>query len=129
VDQSECRGGCCERGGDGPSRGRVSRRHRRLPDSEPDAQDILHSGADHGRRTGRRAGVLRAVHDRLQQQVTRRAPGCSGSDPLVLLDGLRRAPAIFGGHGNQRLLRTAGVELAELGEAILQQQGRRRAHH
>ncbi len=98
MDQSECRGRCCQRGGDGPSRGCLRRRHRRLSDPESDTQDHLHGRADHGRRARRRAGLLRALHDRLQQQVPRGAPVGAGPHPLVLLDGLRRPPAVFGGH-------------------------------
>ena len=37
--------------------------------------------------------------------------------------------AVFGGHRDQRLLRADGNALGQLGEAVLQQQGRRRPRH
>ena len=46
---------------------------------------------------------------------------------LVLLAGLRRPPAVLRGHRDQRLLRADGDPLGQLGQAVLQQQGRRRA--
>ena len=37
--------------------------------------------------------------------------------------------AVFGGHRDQRLLRADGNTLGQLGQAVLQQQGRRRPRH
>ena len=37
--------------------------------------------------------------------------------------------AVFGGHRDQRLLRADGNSLGQLGQAVLQQQGRRRPWH
>ena len=48
---------------------------------------------------------------------------------LVLLAGLRGTAAVLGGHRDQRLLRADGNPLGQLGQAVLQQQGRRRPRH
>ena len=40
-------------------------------------------------------------------------------------DGLRRASAVLGEHRNRHLLRAVGLRVAELGQVVLQQQGRR----
>ena len=48
----------------------------------------------------------------------------TGSSRWTTPDG-----AIFRGHRDQRLLRADGNSLGQLGQAVLQQQGRRRARH
>ncbi len=87
----------CRRAGR-PSR-RVRRRDRRLPDPEPDTQDHLHRRPVHGRGARHRPGVLRALHDRLQQQARptfSRAPATAstGSSRWTTRDGgsIRRTP-------------------------------------
>ncbi len=54
--------------GDGLPGSRLRRRHRRLPDPEPDPENHLHGRPVHGRGPRHRPDLLRALHDRLHNR-------------------------------------------------------------